>query len=486
MQRRAQLDQVEDECFAALLAEYERFHGRVAVIEARGLFWLADAEARFHGAFAQMEKDMEERATRERCAVTALEAQARAVIERKQPLVVSLRLEDDGYQIDYDTLLFELPVPQPPVLIERPHAQQFTIEWLTSLSRQLAATCPIAVAPVARLSQLMVQQLLTYDTRCILPQSWRQIEGTELRTHVLQKLSPDGCYLDWRSLVLSLCSLPPASLATLRDYRARLQASSEAGLLSTRDFVSIPTWFEPWWVTASTDSEDAAAADEPVAAQGRSFNRGLAMKILLAELFAGQAAGTVNVTDMLLHLCRGSPPSAFWDTVELASPLTVAPAGRVLVTASALFRVLHLDRPGLDDATGAPTTLRALHELVGEGMPLEELKASGSAQSGALAQAAAQSQRRVVRKMFFLSFSLFRLLVVGVINRPHSTNAQSLPYAGWRGMELSGCIKYHGKRQLAPPSSVLLCPTKENPSKASHTRTLSYSNERNTKCQKEK
>ena len=240
--------------------------------------------------------DFQERIAVEQARVQELERVLQTAVEQGTKLPCELRLAGAEFTLARSELLYELPVREAPrVLQERVDAGCFRAAQLDTLAAQLQAAAPGPRVPVGQMVTMLGQLVADPLWRATAARPWTAADAAQVQRLVAQ-LSPDGQWVSWRAVVLSLASIPEPTPAQLFDLHACLTAGASEGRVSSARLLETSFWFEPWNVPAQTD----LPGDPP------SFPRGRALKQLLVRMFAHDD-GAIDLADLTLHLCRLSP-----------------------------------------------------------------------------------------------------------------------------------------------------------------------------------
>eukprot|EP00730_Choanoeca_flexa_P004104 TRINITY_DN11598_c0_g2_i1.p1 TRINITY_DN11598_c0_g2~~TRINITY_DN11598_c0_g2_i1.p1 ORF type:complete len:1535 (+),score=487.54 TRINITY_DN11598_c0_g2_i1:407-4606(+) len=287
----------EDEEYAALLLEDNRFKARI-----RALQRLAQHEtgrlADIHGKLVSELDDMlGEQYKQEIKAIDVLCSDVSKAIRDNVKIAHVLQLAGTKYDIrtsHYSYKPAKQPLPPPPVEAQ-PTNGAFTVEQAQALYNELIAIAPSGHIPCADFSAVLARLALQEAKINALPPSWQSLTQAALQDKA-QQWCQGSAYVSIKQAIIDALALPAPTAADMIAAYRECYAQNTRGTVTAAQFAKVALWF---------DTPRPTPDDNTLALQ---FHRSARVRELLFDMFADDClsyyARELSYYELLFHLCR--------------------------------------------------------------------------------------------------------------------------------------------------------------------------------------
>jgi hypothetical protein len=245
--------------FAAMRVEEKLLRDRLVAVKARCMEMMLDFRQREATLHAKMDEMIGVRFRTEVDAIQTLITTIKTAIEKHERIYHEIRISQADLMVDHNSLTYTLYTPPPP-----PPPREILEKWQLSTNQILnlilmlkelgSSSSIITVSSCVRI----FQQAAAHSASKVLPHSWLPLLPSQL-TSLVKLFDRPGCgMVDWRRIVLALCSL---SAPTMQHTSSILSALSEQGIPLSNSVDAKVAAALPWWFAKGADSAEDVDTD---------------------------------------------------------------------------------------------------------------------------------------------------------------------------------------------------------------------------------
>ena len=332
---RKEEDRLLDEFMEAVRLEESNAKLRIEQLKNKGVSLVHELKNKVNSLYREMDGWVNKRFNDEIASIKSFCKYMHQAIENENKVKPVLNLSGTEFLIESDLITYEDPPrPRPTTPPEDTSVGSLTVFQLESLVSSLSLSAPFGVISVQEFYQFLSDNSSKSD---VMPEF-----SSEQLVSVLQLISWDEHYLNWKNFIVSLARpYPPPSPEALIDTLKRFKDRCPSGRINKEEYLREHLWFQSF----PRDIEEYENED----AQLR-FDRHFMIRNAFFGIFSDPVTGLLDYEDMLLYFCADTSPTAGLVTalsliksVKIPTPesATAEAASSITFTQEELFKALY-------------------------------------------------------------------------------------------------------------------------------------------------